>query len=426
MKHSDAATRYLAAEGIGRLCKSSGNEFTSKEVNALTELIVSDRDPNTRAGCATALGCIHSVLGGMAAGFHLRNITNILSSLSSDPHPTVHFWALDGLARIAESAGLTFSSSIAPTLGMLAQLYVMDSHTEEAAALAASNMEADLPTPAVIARCVNSMINSLGPDLQDATKPRNMILTLNYQFQTEDNPLITCESLRCMENLAMYAPGFVSFSPYVRQLQSRLSSEEPDVQTAAFEGLYTVMRKGAEEVLRNAEVGLEDQLWSHLNDDHENVILGRIISDWVHQSGSSDIENWIPRVQRVLTRVRIPRSEALLRNSATAELDLQDEEVAGFAASASQTTKDEPSAVGDVNQELLRWQVRQTALNCLLEILSAALNNTSDNPSTMAKLQPRIADIVRIAFSASTAPVIELRVSGVQIIEKVLQVGVDA
>lgn len=358
----------------------------------------------------------------MAAGFHLRNITSILSSLSTDPHPTVHFWALDGLAKIAESAGLTFSSSIAPTLGMLAQLYVMDSHNEDAATLAASNMEADLPTPAVIARCVNSMINCLGPDLQDSTKARNMILTLTYQFQAEQSPLVTCESLRCLENFSMYAPGFISFIPYIKELQSRLLSDEPDVQTAAFEGLYHAMRKDAEEVLRSADLGLEDDLWLLLNETHGKVILGRIISDWVHQSGPSDIDIWIPRIQKVLTRVRRHKDEKTLNTAAATELDLQDEEVAGFAASASQTTKGEPSDAGQASQELLRWQTRHTALACLLEILAAVAKRSVHDSSALSKLQPRLADIVRIAFSASTAPVIELRISGVQIIEKVLQV----
>jgi len=359
----------------------------------------------------------------MAAGFHLRNITNVLSSLSCDPHPTVHFWALDGLATIAETAGLTFSSSIAPTLGMLAQLYVMDSHNEEAAALMASNTELDLPTSAAIARCVNSVINCLGPDLQDSMKPRNMILTLTYQFQCENNSLIACESLRCLENLSMYAPGFVSFRPYVHQLQARLSSDEPNVQLAACEGLYNVMRKGAEEVLRYADAGLEDRLWSLLNDNQTHDILERIISDWVHQSGSSDIDTWIPRVQRVLTRVRNDRTDAALNDGSMVDPDLQDEEVAGFAASASQTTRGQPGAAGENSQELLGWQVRQTTLKGLLEILESVAKDAARNPTALAKLQHRLADIVRIAFTASTAPVIELRISGVQIIERVLQVS---
>src|ERR1051325_8336190 len=54
-------------------------------------------------------GCIYSHIGGMAAGSHLKTLVSILLSLSSDPHPVVHFWALYALAQIIESAGLMFS-----------------------------------------------------------------------------------------------------------------------------------------------------------------------------------------------------------------------------------------------------------------------------------------------------------------------------
>src|SRR5437868_2449563 len=101
----DPFVRNIASEALGRLCNSSGNTFTTTEVNYLVDQIVTNREPNARSGYAVALGCIHSQLGGMAAGYHLKNILGILMSLSNDPHPVVHFWALDSLSRVADSAG---------------------------------------------------------------------------------------------------------------------------------------------------------------------------------------------------------------------------------------------------------------------------------------------------------------------------------
>jgi len=106
----DPFIRNLAGEALGRLCNSSGNALTTTEVNYLVDQIVANREPNARSGYAVALGCIHSQLGGMAAGFHLKNILGILMSLGNDPHPVVHFWAIDALSRVADSAGLSFSS----------------------------------------------------------------------------------------------------------------------------------------------------------------------------------------------------------------------------------------------------------------------------------------------------------------------------
>lgn len=373
-----------------------------------------------------AFGCINSELGGMAAGFHLKNIHGILTSLASDPHPTVHYWALDGLSKIADSAGLAFSGYVSGTLGMLAQLYVAESHGEDSPSLATSNTEIDLPSVTAIARCLDSVINVLGPDLQDMTKARNMILTLTYQFQIETSQHIACESLKCLENLSMYAPGHISFGPYVRQLQDKLGSDDPDLQQTALTGLYNSMRRGAEEVLSVAGPSLEEQMWFLLHDMHGQGILRNIIKDWVEQSGVQLLDRWVPRVQAVLSKVRFQKMRVPTRTATkkSLEAELQDEEVAGFAAAASETAKDDPSVLPEASQELLRWQVRYTAMESLNEILSTVareVSNYGESPHS-SSLQSRIAEIVRIAFSASTASVVELRIQGIQIIGKVLQV----
>lgn len=423
---SDLATRHIAAQALGRLCKASGSDFTTREVGYLVELIVSNREPNVRSGCAMALGCITSELGGMAAGLHLKNILGILISLASDPHPTVHFWALDSLSRIADATSLAFSSFVSSTLGMLAQLYVAESHGEASPSLATSNFELDLPSLTVIARCIDSMINVLGPDLQDMTKTRNMILTLTYQFQTEQSPLVASESFKCLENLSMYAPGQISFRPYIRQLQAKINSDEMDVQTTALTGLYNAMRRGAEEVIQNAESNLPDQIWTLLHDTYGSGVVRNLVRDWVEQSGVKYIDLWVARIQKVLTTVKSqkPQVTTVEPTDDQAEPDMVDEEVAGFAAAAVHTAKDDPNRPSDASQELLRWQARYVAMESLNDILStvakdAAMNG--DSPS-IALLQPRIGDIVRIAFSASTASVVELRIQGVQIIGRVLQV----
>lgn len=422
---NDIATRHMAAQALGRLCKMSGSDFTAREVGHLVEVIVSNREPVVRSGCAMALGCMTSELGGMAAGLHLKTILGILNSLASDSHPTVHFWALDSLSRIADATSLAFSSYVSSALGMLAQLYVAESHSEASPSVTTSNAELDLPSLTVIARCIDSMINVLGPDLQDMTKTRNMILTLTYQFQIETSPLVASESFKCLENLSMYAPGHISFRPYVRQLQAKISSVESDVQATALLGLFNAMKRGAEEVAANSESNLVDQLWALLHKSYGGGVVRNLIRDWVEQSGIKSIDLWIPRIHRVLTTVKShkPPPAEVDTSIEQAEADVVDEEVAGFAAAAIHSAKDDPRP-SEASQELLRWQARLVAMESLNDILSsvakdAAMNGDSPN---IALLQPRIADIVRIAFSASTAAVVELRIQGVQIIGRVLQV----
>lgn len=423
--HQDQYVRSIGYEAIARLCSSSGNTFTNQEIKYLIDTIVANREPTARAGCAMALGCIHAQVGSMAAGFHLKTILGILMSLCSDPHPTVHFWSLEALAGVADSAGLNFSGYVSTTLGMLGQLYVADTHSEEISSTATSNLELELSTTAVIARCVDSLVNVLGPDLQDLSKPRELILTLVGQFQEEDNVLVLGRSLRCLEHLALYAPGHMIFADYVVLLQKDLNSEYPQLRDIAIDGLYNLMKRNSEDVVKVAENGFEDQLWLALDSDPNHDGIRNVIRNWLQQSCLTETARWLQRCQTVLSMTRPKVAETFTASAKPSAMpDLQDEEVAGFAA-ASGTAKDGEPVTTAAGQEPLRWQVRTFGMSCLGEMFAIISKSTppdADNttPAEMA-LQKRVADVIRMAFSASTSNVVELRVWGLKIIDAVLK-----
>ncbi|OWP01923.1 hypothetical protein B2J93_4773 [Marssonina coronariae] len=423
--HPDQYVRSIGYEALARLCNSSGNSFTNGEIKYLVDTIVGNREPSARAGCAMALGAIHSQVGSMAAGFHLKTILGILMSLCNDPHPTVHFWALAALSGVADSAGLNFSAYVTSTLGMIAQLYVGDTYNHEVASVATSNLELELSTTVVITRCVDSLVNVLGPDLQDMSKPRELIYTLVGQFQEENSSLIQGGSLQCLEHLALYAPGHMVFSDYVVLLQKDLNSELPDLRDIAIDGLYNLMKRNSEDVVKAAEAGFEDQLWLVLDSAPSHDGIRNLIRNWLGQSCLTETARWLQRCQTVLTMTRLKAVESVAPAvKSTAVPDLQDEEVAGFAA-ASGAAKDDGSNTASSGQEPLRWQVRTFAMSCLAEIfaiVSKATPPDADEPSAAElALQRRIADVIRMAFSASTSNVVELRVWGLKIIDAVLK-----
>lgn len=423
IKDPDECIRYLAAAALGRLCSSSGTSFTSTEVTLLTETIVNNREPHVRAGCALALAHIHSQLGGMAAGLHMKNIVGILMSLAADTHPMVHFWALDSLAQIAESAGLNFSGYVTGTIGMLSQLYVSDSHHAEITSQASSNMSIDLPVTAAVARGVDAIINVLGPDLQDMARARDMIMTLVRLFSVETDTRILLESLRCLEHLSLYAPGHMEFSQYVQRLQKDLDSPSSEVSGLALHGLFTLMRRDAPDIVRTALPGLEDRLWEYLNNQPGQTSIRDIFVNWLQQTGSSNPVEWIQRCNNVLTKTMAKQEQSKKEtNRQTAGPDLQDEEAAGFAQAGGASKEDEAQAPSST-QELMRWQVRLFAMECLRNLIAMIKKEAavSDESAGEAALQQKVADVIRIAFSASTAGVAALRVVGMQIIDQILK-----
>lgn len=424
MIDQDRSIRSVAYEAIGRLCNSSGNTFTANEVNTLIDVIVSNRDPNVRAGCAMALGSIHAQVGGMAAGFHLKKIHGVLMSLCNDPNPTVHFCAIEALSQVADSAGLTFSGYVSSTLGLMAQIWTCDSHNEESAFTASSNLEIVWPTATVVAHSIDSLVNVLGPDLQDMSKARELMLILMKQFAKDDLAIVRAECLRAWEHMYLYDSGHVDMIPYVRRLQKNLESEDSIVRKVAVDGLYSLMRKGAEETLMAANGGLEDQLWLALNENPEDEGIRNLVQSWLGQSSLSEAEKWVSRCQHIFTRAAKIQVESLpVIETKSAAPDLQDEEVARFASGDGKDQNGAP--VAETTQELLRWQTRAFALQCLSDlaaIIGKDMESDSDSVAGYA-LQNKIADVIRLAFLASTASVVELQVGGLQLIDQVLKVS---
>lgn len=420
----DQYVRSIGYEAVARLCSTCGNAFTNQEIKYLVDTIVINREPSARAGCAMALGTIQTKVGGMAAGYHLKTILNILMSLCNDPHPTVHYWAMEAVTRVSDAAGLSFSGYVSSTLGMLAKLYVSDTHNPEVSSAITMNLEVELSSTAAIARCVDSLINVLGPDLRDSDKSRELILTLVGQFRQEEDIGARRASLACLEHLSLYAPGYMDFVDYVKLLQKYLNSEHPALRDVAVDGLYNLMKRNSDDVIEAAETGFEDQLWLVLDSSPGHDGIRNIIRNWLRQTCLTDTAPWLQRLQHVLkmTRPKVVVSAIASKKVGAAMPDLQDEEVAGFA-NASGAAKDDKETPAGADVEPLRWQVTTFAmglLNDIFVLISKDIATNGESPAQTA-LQNRIADVVRMAFSASTSGVLEQRVWGLKIIGSVLK-----
>jgi len=419
----DDSVRYMAAEALGRMCGVCGTDFTNNEVKYLIDTIVTNREPHARAGLSLGLSVIHAQLGGMAASFHLKTIVGILMSLAADQHPTVHFWAVESLCRVADTAGLTFSGYVASSIGLLGQLYVFDSHNAETDNQLSSNLEMSLETVAVEVRFIDSIINVLGPDLQDMAKPRDMILTLVRHFQGETNSAVLAQSTQCLGNLAMYAPGHMEFDQYVCRLQQDLETGDQAIKDLAISGLANLMRRDTQGILTSAKPGLEDRLWDVLDERPSQTVVKGIFSNWLDQTGLSHTASWVQRCSKILTKAKSHGNQPAVSSKPKQPtgLEIQDDEVAGFAAAVG--TKEEVAAPTS-SLELMSWQVRLFGMELLMHLIGMVAKDAllDDESPAIASLQANIADVVKIAFSASTAGVVDLRIRGLRILDQVLKV----
>lgn len=420
----DETLRAISTQALGRLCNLSGSQFTGTEVKNLIDVIIANREPHVRAGCALALGTIHAQVGAMAASHHIKNIIGVLLSLCSDAHPTVHYWALKGLAEVAESAGLSFSAYASSSLGMLAQLYSSDQHNEESSATGTSTIEMDMQTPVVIGECIDSVINVLGPDLQDIAKARNLVLDLLQYFQTETSIDLQIQSYVCLGHISLYAPAHVQLASYVNLLQTALSSGHPSLEQITATGLENLVKRNAAEVSMVARSGLADTLWIMLDKNPTDAVLRNTIRTWMQQTCLEETSFWLEQCQSILSRTR-KKAEVQVEPQVapkTAVPDLADEDVAGLTASAGVADGDKPAQAPE-GQEFMRWQTREFAMTLLSEMLDIIRSSMLAEQIIPAEqmLQSKVADVVRVAFLASTAVVVELRIRGLHIFDQILK-----
>ena len=186
------------------------------------------------------------------------------------------------------------------------------------------------------------------------------------------------------------------------------------------------MRRNADEVTKTANPGLEEQLWLVLDGHPDDEVVKNIMRNWLQQTGLSDTTTWVQRCNSVLTKIAMkagqepkPTAPVKLRGAP----DIQDDEVAGFAGAAVGVPEDD-NTTGSSTQELLKWQTRTFAMDLLSELMTMIARDANANEGSPAEaaLQSRVADVVRIAFSASTAGVVSLRLRGLRIIDQVLKV----
>ncbi|KAK9474210.1 armadillo-type protein [Dipodascopsis tothii] len=406
LSSSDPYVRMISADTIGRLYSMGSSHFNGNQIKLFVDEIVNNRDPNTRAGLALALGQIHSHLGGMAAGFHLKTIMGILMSLSNDPHPTVHFWAIDSLVTTIESAGLSFSGYTTSTLGMLLKLYLADTHNQECPSALSSNLEVDFSTARVLTRCIDALIGVLGPDLQDSPKNREIINYMTQELTHEADDYVIVEAIKCDQHLVLFAPSFFDIGSFCQRLARYILSHRESLRRAAIDAFYQLIRNDANQVFVYAGRQLEELLWLAFDQTPYNEGLRSIIESWLTQTGVAEAELWVTRCQTVLVKIVGREATAEAAALPAGEVDLKDEEIASFANGAD----------GDRSEfkEPMKWQTKVFALSCLRELIQM----NKDSPENIVR---KFGDVIKAAFSASTSHVLEIRLVGIRLLDDILQ-----
>jgi len=405
---------------MGRLCSGLREVDVAKQIKFLTDSVVSNREPNSRAGFAFALGSILFYMGGMAAGLHLRTVLGLLLSLANDPHPTVHFWALEAIEKAIISSGLNFSSHVSSCLGAISQLILSDLFDPEDVVSAVSNTTLEFPTLASLGRCVDAIINVLGPDLASSKKSRVLICMLVGEMNLDADDIVATWAIHCMQHLNLFCPDAVDLQHFIRKLESNLGSSVPQIRQISCEAMYGLIRKDVMSVFRLALPSLSDELWSFLNiHGHASRDVEEVIESWVEQTAVTDAKGWIDMCLKLLTH---SGQKELLKgdskgDAAVIEAEFIDEAAAFSAQPVNKSAADASSV------EYLRWQAIAFVLHCLRRVVQLNLKEHSvqiEGPEHPLVLG--IGDLIRAAFTASTSTVVDVRLGGLNLLHDLIKV----
>ncbi|ESK97884.1 clathrin-coated vesicle protein [Moniliophthora roreri MCA 2997] len=417
----DHILRAASSESIGRLASLAGSNFFTSQITSLVEQVVSNRDPYARAGCALAFGAIYGHVGGLAAGSLLKTIVNILMSLINDSHPVVHFWALKALARVVNAASLAYGPYVSSTLGMLLKVYSMNSHEPEGGTLSNANLSGDHPAYPVVAQIIDAVINVLGPDMQESVKTRTLVLNLVHNLFMEGDEGIRVEAIKCFQHFLMFAPEHVNIPDLVNSFRNNLASPRRPLKVASINALYQLVQKDALAMSKLGGDRLVEDLFGMLDDDSSVEGVRNVISSWLQQTVIYNPSAWIDLCQRIMART-------------TASQQVAD------AASRTNARDDEGESLNLGGQEssgrsrlTSRWRTQLFALQCLHSICTIVSKSgrrehldvyyaRSRELPTAGLLVTRVADLIKMAFTASTAYVTEIRLEGLVVLRDVIQV----
>ncbi|KAF8558426.1 clathrin-coated vesicle protein [Imleria badia] len=419
----DPLLRRASSDAIGRLANISGTAFLSSQAKLLVDHIVNNRDPQGRAGCALAFAALYDHVGGLAAAPILKTTVNILMSLSNDPHPLVHFWSLTALARVINAASLTFAPYVPSTLGMLLKIYMSDAHEIDGGTLSNANISGDLQAFPVVCRIIDAIITILGPDVQESTRTRTLVLDLVQEFSLEEDETILIEAIKCTQHLLMFAPEHVDIPETVGRFRTYLGSNRRQLRLAAINALYQLVQKDALVVSRIGGDRLVEDLFAMLDGDPSIEGVRNVIASWLAQTAIHNPSAWIDLCQRIMLRTNA--TQKVVDNSG----NLDDEgQSLNAAMPADDSNQDRSSSV-----TMSRWRTQLFALHCLHEICTivneSGRQEHFDMPYARNRgfpvqglLVSRIPDLIKMAFTASAAYVTEIRLEGLVVLRDIIQI----
>ena len=170
---------------------------------------------------------------------------------------------------------------------------------------------------------------------------------------------------------------------------------------------------------------LVENLFGMLDDDSSIGGVRNVITSWLQQTVVHNPSAWIDLCQRIMSRTTASQQFA---DAANKPGNLRDDEGESLSVGMAQE-----GTGGGSSHLTSRWRTQLFALQCLHNICTIVARSgrrehldipfaKSRGISTSSLLVSRVPDLIKMAFTASTAYVTEIRMEGLVVLQDVIQV----
>jgi HEAT repeat-containing protein 5 len=234
------------------------------------------------------------------------------------------------------------------------------------------------------------------------------------------------EAIRCIQHFLMFVPEHIDVPELITQFRTHLNSPRRPLKLASIHALYQLVQKDALLISKVGGDRLVEELFAMLDGDPSIEGVRNVISSWMKQTVVYNPSAWIDLCQKIMSRTTASQQAT---DAATKSRPVFDDE--GESLSVGMTSD---STSGDQNRPTSRWRTQLFALQCLHDICITITRSgrreqldivyaRSLGLPVSGLLVSRVPDLIKMAFTASTAYVTEIRLEGLIVLRDVIEVS---
>jgi hypothetical protein len=346
---------------------------------------------------------------------------------------------------------------VSSTLGLIAKLYLVETHEPGGGSTAVSNagMAVGFTAYQEFGRIIYELVGTLGPELQAMSKVRELCMNIVEELKLEPDERVNMEAIRCTQQFIMFAQSYVDLKLLVPYLQIQLSSFHLPLKKAAVTCLYQLVQRNAEAVFKTAIPGLDTELFSMLDTEPSLTDVKDVIRSWLKETAIKEPSVWVNVTKQVLTGAvtsasigkgtEARKSVDEINVSDNFDDDFDEDDGGDFNDEDGHvdiTTKVADSSLGAQTSIVAnvdippRWRTQLFSLQCLQECIElvSAYGGREHFDLVLARrkrqqagvgdfLVFRVGDLIKLSFTAATAPVNDLRLIGINLLRTVIEVS---